>query len=239
MAVAKPMITEVFSLGQLFLRRPSVFQNLMSPSGVFNLSSSTGHHFLCHSLPHVNGSWQVSLTCIKTSVHQGSLVPVQRNIHELIPDLRWDPLGNLAGRIGWAAVSDKVGRRNIYLLFTTAGEQLDSSSSISVTRCGKLCKPALADWWRCLSIHLPSRPHPACHLLRQHHLCHQVRHPQHYQHYPQHTLFNLDNLWPASWEVCWQRFQHMSPTSLDLAMLVLFIAGLKSHHQDILVFSLS
>ena len=173
-----------------------------------------------------------NLHALTVSVQQGSLVPVQPNIHELIPDLRWEPLGNLAGRIGWAAVSDKVGRRNIYLLFTTAGEQLDSSSSISVTRCGKLCKPALADWWRCLSIHLPSRPHPACHLLRQHHLCHQVLHTQHYQHYPQHTLFTLDNLWPASWEVCWQRFQHMSPTSLDLAMLVLFIAGLKSHHQQ-------
>jgi len=29
--------------------------------------------------------------------------------------------GNLAGRIGWAAVSDKVGRRSTYLLFTSAG----------------------------------------------------------------------------------------------------------------------
>jgi len=29
--------------------------------------------------------------------------------------------GNLAGRIGWAAVSDQVGRRTTYLVFTTAG----------------------------------------------------------------------------------------------------------------------
>ena len=109
MAVAKRMITEVFSFGPL---SDQVY--VFYPCQVFSTSVPA---LVTTSFATI---YLMSMAAGKFQLERHTLQTFQNNNNNNSRHFA----GNLAGRIGWAAVSDQVGRRNTYLIFTTAGEQL-------------------------------------------------------------------------------------------------------------------